>query len=125
MFTKSVSRFGGNAVETLAAINELRECNVEVVFDQDDLSTNDPDSQLLISVLEGVAQEENEAISKSIRWGIIRKAEDGTSSLFIRKCFGYCNDENGELQINEPEAAVVRVVFDMYLQGKSVSGIMR
>jgi DNA invertase Pin-like site-specific DNA recombinase len=125
VFTKSISRFGRNTVETLSAINELRNCNVEVIFDQEELRTNDPGSQLLISILEGVAQEESEARSKSIRWGIIRKAEDGTSSLYKRKCYGYCAGENGELQINESEASVVRSVFDMYLQGKSIIGIKR
>lgn len=125
VLTKSVSRFGRNTAETLAAINEIRGYQVEVIFDQEELSTNDPNAQLLISILEGVAQEENEARSKNIRWGIMRKVENGTSSIFNRKCYGYYTDENGDLQINETEASVVRLVFDMYLQGQSVLGILR
>jgi len=77
--TKSISRFGRNTADTLAAINELRLYDVEVCFDQEDMSTKDPYSSLMISILEGVAQEESAARSKNISWGILRKVENGTS----------------------------------------------
>lgn len=125
ILTKSISRFGRNTVETLAGINDIRLCNVEICFDQDELSTNDPSSTFLISILEGLAQEESAARSKSISWGIQRKAENGTALIFNRKCYGYCYDADGNLQINEAEAEVVRLVFNMYLQGMSVIGILR
>lgn len=123
--TKSISRFGRNTADTLAAINELRLYDVEVCFDQEDMSTKDPYSSLMISILEGVAQEESAARSKNISWGILRKVENGTSGLLNRKCYGYCHDADEQLQIDEAEAEVVRSVFEMYLQGKSVLGIIR
>jgi site-specific DNA recombinase len=125
ILTKNISRFGRNTVETLAAINELSTYGVEVIFDEEGLSTIDPKSPLVISVFEGIAQAENESRRQNISWGIRRKVEKGTASLLNRKCYGYSNDKDGNLQIVEVEAEVVRLVFDLYLQGKSVVGIIR
>jgi hypothetical protein len=53
------------------------------------------------------------------------RAKNGSSGLYKRRCFGYRTDKNGELQINEDEAAIVRYIFDMYLGGESLIGIIR
>lgn len=125
VLTKSISRFGRNTVETLAVINELRAKGVEIVFEMEEISTNDSASQLYISILEGVAQEENTIRGDNIRLGIKHKIENGTARIFCRKCYGYINDESGELHINDIEAEVVRCIFDMYLKGMSIIGIKR
>ena len=124
VFTKSISRFGRNTSEILSAINSLRECQVEVVFDQEEVSTNDPSSSLYLSIMEGVAQAENENRSKNVRWGLMKKAEEGTAKMFNRKCYGYVLDENGELKIDRERADIVIKIFEMYLQGKSIVGII-
>ena len=53
-----------------------------------------------------------------------RRLENGTSRLYSRPCYGYENDSDGELVINEQQAEVMRLVFSMYLSGKSVVGII-
>ncbi len=123
--TKSISRFGRNIVDTLTAINEARACNVEICFDQEDLSTKEPRSTFVISLIETVAQEESKARSGNISWGIQRRVENGTAAILNRKCYGYTHDYNGNLQIDEYEAGIVRSIFDLYLQGYSVVGIVR
>jgi len=125
VLTKSISRFGRNTVETLATINEMRAKGVEIVFELEEISTNDSASQLYISILEGVAQEENLNRSENIRLGIKYKVENGTARIFCKKCYGYLNENNGELRINDMEAEVVRSIFDMYLEGRSIIGIKR
>jgi len=125
VLTKSISRFGRNTVETLATINEMRAKRVEIVFELEEISTNDSASQLYISILEGVAQEENLNRSENIRLGIKHKVENGTARIFLKRCYGYLNDDSGDLRINDMEADVVRSIFDMYLAGKSIIGIKR
>ena len=44
--------------------------------------------------------------------------------FYRRKCYGYDKDKNGELVINEEQAEVVRLIFHLYLKGKSVGGII-
>lgn len=55
IITKSISRFGRNTEETLSTIREMRSIGVEIVFELEEVSTSDPSSELLISILAGVA----------------------------------------------------------------------
>lgn len=125
ILTKSISRFGRDTAESLKALNELRGHRVEVIFEAEGLSTSDPDSSLIVSILEGFVQQENEERRKNILWGMRRKAENGTSSLYARKCYGFTHDKNGNLTVDEAEATVVCDIFNLYLQGKSILGIQR
>ena len=125
VLTKSISRFGRNTVETLRSINELLSIGVEIIFDQEGINTESTESQLMISLVESIAQGENEERSKNILWGMTRKAENGTSRLYKRRCYGYINDESGDLSVNESEAKIVCVILELYIQVKSILGILR
>jgi DNA invertase Pin-like site-specific DNA recombinase len=127
ILTKSISRFGRDTVEILDALNQLRVLGVRVIFEQevlDTANTADTDNDLMISIIESIAQAENESRSDNIKWGIKQRAAQGTSKLYNRKCYGYKNDAAGKLVIDEKEAKNVRLIFNMYLQGKSVIGIV-
>jgi hypothetical protein len=79
----------------------------------------------MISIIESIAQAENESRSDNIKWGIKQRVAQGTSMQYNRKCYGYFNDENGNLVIDEREAKTVRMIFNLYLHGKSVLGIVK
>lgn len=125
IITKSISRFGRDTIETLEALRLMRDSGVRVIFEQENLDTADTDSELMISIVESFAQAENESRSDNIKWGLKQKAASGTSKLYDRKCYGYDQDEDGRLIINEDEAANVRKIFKWYLEGKSILGIMK
>lgn len=125
VITKSVSRFGRDTVDTLQALNVMKECEVRVIFEQESLDTKDVENSLMISIIESLAQAENEARSDNIKWGIRQRAAQGTSKLYDRKYYGYGHDENGKLVINEEQAAVVRKIFNWYLGGLSINGIIK
>ena len=103
----------------------MRLLGIRVIFEQENLDTADTDNDLMISIIESIAQAENESRSDNIKWGIKQKAAQGTSKLYNRKCYGYENDTNGELIINEEEAKNVKLIFNLYLQGSSIVGIMK
>ena len=124
ILTKSISRFGRDTVEILDALNQLKVLGVRVIFEQEVLDTADTDNDLMISIIEAIAQAENESRSDNIKWGIKQRAAQGTSKLYNRKCYGYKNDAEGMLVIDEKQANNVRLIFNMYLQGKSVLGIV-
>ena len=125
ILTKSISRFERDTVEILDALNQLKILGVRVIFEQEQLDTADTDSDLMISIIESIAQTENESRSDNIKWGIKQRAAQGTSKLYNRKCYGYHNDEDGNLTIDEKEAKNVRVIFNLYLKGKSILGIVK
>ena len=124
IITKSISRFGRDTVEILDALNQLKVLGVRVIFEQEVLDTADTDNDLMISIIEAIAQAENESRSDNIKWGIKQRAVQGTSKLYNRKCYGYKNDAEGKLVIDEKEAKNVRLIFNLYLQGKSVLGLV-
>ncbi|MGN8770287.1 recombinase family protein [Paenibacillus barengoltzii] len=125
VITKNISRFGRDTVEVLESLNKLKEQGVRVIFDQEGLDTADTDSELMISIIESIAQAENESRSANIKWGYRRQAAQGTSKLYNRKCYGYENDEDGLLIIKDEEAKIVRLIYDLYLRGLSIIGIKR
>lgn len=124
VITKDVSRFGRDTVEVLDAFNQLKALDVRVIFEGNSLDTANTDSDLMVAVIESIAQAENESRSENIRWGIKQRAAQGTSKLYDRKCYGYKHDENGHLVIDEEKAKNVKLIYDLYLSGQSVVGII-
>ena len=125
VLTKSISRFGRDTVETLTAINNLKAVGVRIIFEQENLDTAEVDSDLMISVMESLAQAENESRSENIRMGLAIRAANGTSGLYKRKLYGYTKNINGELVIGEEQAKNVQDIFRWYLDGASVLGIIK
>ena len=125
VLTKSISRFGRDTVETLTAINKLKAVRVRIIFEQENLDTAEVDSDLMISVMESLAQAENESRSENIRMGLAMRAANGTSGLYKRKLYGYTKNINAELVIDEEQAKNVQDIFRWYLDGASVLGIIK
>lgn len=124
IITKNISRFGRDSVEILDALNQLRPLGIRVIFEQEELDTANTDNDLMISIIEAIAQAENESRSDNIKWGIKQRAADGSSKFYNRKCYGYTNARDGSLIIEDAEAANVKLIFNLYLQGRSVVGIV-
>ena len=61
--------------------------------------------------------------SESIRAGLRKGIQDGTSKMAQRRCYGYDTGPDGELVINPDEAVVVRWIFERYLNGDSLGRI--
>ena len=61
--------------------------------------------------------------SESIRAGLRKGFQDGTSKMAQRKCYGYDTGLDGELAINPGEAAIVRWIFNQYFSGSSLGTI--
>lgn len=70
-------------------------------------------------------QAENETRSDNIKWGIKQRVSNGSLGFYRRKCYGYDKDENGNLVINKEQTEVVKLIFDLYLGGKSILGIVK
>ncbi|MEW8994437.1 recombinase family protein [Clostridium sp.] len=125
ILVKSISRFNRNTVDLLETVNKLRSLEIEVIFSQENVSSKDRDSDLVMALSASLAQAESESLSEAIKWGLKSGFETGESKLYNRKCFGYSQSETGELVINEEQAVVVRRIFDLYLSGYSVDMIMQ
>ena len=125
ILTKSISRFGRDTVETLEGIQRIKAAGGRILFQEENIDTDDYDSSFLISILESIAQSENESRSMNIRLGLSFKAAAGTSKNFDKAIYGYKKDENGKLVIDKEKASVVKDIYHWYLKGESILGIKR
>lgn len=122
---KNISRLGRDTVEVLNVINTLKESQVHIIFKQEKIDTLTVGSSLLISTIEACTQAENKTRSANIKQGVKQRASNSSLGFYRRKYYGYDKDENGELVINYEQAVVVKLIFDLYLEGKSVLGIIK
>lgn len=124
IITKSISRFARNTVDSLQTIRKLKEKNVAVYFEKENINTLEANGELLITILSSLAQEESRNISENVRWGIVRKFEQGKVIVNHSKFMGYTKDDEGNLIIVPEEAEVVKLVFRLYLEGYSAKKIV-
>lgn len=125
ILTKSISRFGRDAVDTLEALKRLKAAGTRVIFEDENLDTADAANELIISVLESLSQAENENRSENIRLGMSFRAATGTSGFYKRIVYGYTKDEQGNIIIDKEQANVVRDIFRWYINGNSILGIVK
>lgn len=123
ILTKSISRFGRNTLDILRVLQELRELNVDVFFEKEDLWLHERDLQIVLTAYCAFAQAESEDMSRNIRWGIKRSFQSGTSDYADFVCFGYKRGDEGRLAIDEPDAKIVRRIFEMRADGSSLGTI--
>lgn len=116
IITKTVTRFGRNTVETLRAIRRLKDLGIGVYFESQNINTLSEKSEMLLTILSSVAQGESEDFSGNNKWAVVKRFEDGTFTLSV-PAYGYTKDENGEPIIEPKEAEVVRLIYQLYLNG--------
>lgn len=123
--TKSVSRFARNTVDSLVTIRKLKENGVECYFEKEGIYTFDGKGELLITIMSSLAQEESRSISENITWGQRKSFSDGKVHMPYKRFLGYEKGENGLPVVNEKEAAVVKLIYRFFLDGKTSSGICK
>ena len=127
IITKSISRFARNTVDTLTTIRQLKEKGIEVYFEKENIWTLDSKSELLLTIMSSLAQEESRSISENVTWGQRRRFEQGKVSLPYKHFLGY---ERGETKdappvINPEQAVIVRKIYNLFIHGLTVGGIAR
>lgn len=126
LFTKSISRFARNTALTLESIKKLKGWGVEVWFDNENMSSWDPKSEAMFTIMSTMAQEESRHISENVRWTFQKKMKEGYDFVTTSRFLGYDRDpETKQLVINEAEAEIVRLIYDMYSAGYGPAAICR
>lgn len=111
IITKEVSRFARNTLDAIYYTRELRDRGIGVLFLTDGIHTMEADSELRLSILGSIAQEESRRTSQRVKWGQTRQMETGV--VFGHSLLGYdlCN---GVLSIEPQGAEIVRLIFQRY-----------
>lgn len=123
IITKSISRFARNTVDTLTTVRKLKEKGIEVFFEKENIRTLDGKGELLITIMSSLAQEESRSISENVTWGQRKRFADGKVSLPYGQFLGYRKGPDNLPEIVEEEAVTVRLIYRLFLYGKSPSAI--
>lgn len=116
IITKEISRFARNTLDSIQYTRKLLSYGVGVFFQNDNINTLDEDSELRLSIMASIAQDELRKLSSRVRFGhdqVIRNH----GVLGNNRIAGY-DKKNKRLVINEKEAQMVRELFDLYSTDK-------
>ena len=123
IITKSVSRFARNVVDCIGLTRDLAELKppVGVFFESEAIFSLNDDSQMALSFVATMAEEESHTRSRSMETSLRMRLDHGIP--LTPKLLGYMHDEDGNLIINPEEAPTVKLAFYMYLYGYSTQQI--
>ena len=117
ILTKSISRFARNTVDLLETVRHLKELGIEVRFEKERINSLSGDGEVMLTLLASFAQEEIISLSNNVKWGTRKRMEQGIPNGHFR-IYGY-RWEGDQLVIVPEEAAIVRRIFQNFLDGKS------
>lgn len=117
ILTKSLSRFARNTVDTLTTIRRLKEYNVEVFFEKENIYTFDSKGEFLITLMSSIAQEESRSLSENVTWGFRKRFADGKYTMPYKNFLGYQKGADGKPKIDEDEAFTIRLIYLLFLEG--------
>ncbi len=120
---KSVSRFGRNSVDVLRTIRSLRERGIGVVFEKEAVDTRTMNSELILAFHSAFSQSESESIRENVSRGLRMAYEQGTIAIGPN-LYGFRKSQDGGVEIDEEQAAVVRQIARWFLDGDSLHTIV-
>ena len=121
ILTKSISRFARNTVDTLKYVRELKTKGIGVYFEEEGIYTLNNSTELLLTVLSSVAQQESENISAHVKLGKEMKMLEGKTTQ-SRRPYGYnYNKKTKKYTINKYESKVIIEIFNKFLETKSLA----
>lgn len=120
---KSISRFSRNTADCLELVRKLLSLGIYIYFEKENIHTGSMESELMLSILSGLAENESNSIAENNKWSIQKRFQNGTYKIAYSP-YGY-DAVNGELIVNEQQAEIVRFIFSEILSGKSLHTIAK
>ena len=116
IITKEITRFARNTLDSIQYTRELLNAGVGVFFQNDNINTFDEDSELRLTIMSGIAQDELRKLSSRVKFGH-QQAIKNSVVLGNNRIFGYQKDR-GRLVIDEEQAPMVQELFQLYATGE-------
>ena len=117
-----MDRIHRNSVNFTLMMDQLRKKNKEFASVYDNLDTVNAMGRFVMDIMQRIAQLESEQIGERVKIAMTFKAKNGKGSLGSAHPYGY-QYKNGNLIVVEDEAHIVRAIFNMYADGKSLQFI--
>lgn len=124
IITKSISRFARNTLDAISIVRDLKNIGVGVIFEKENINTLSEKSELMLTIISSIAEDESISISKNIKWSVKKRFESGTF-IIATPPFGYKLSVNKNIEIIEDEAEYVRLIFKKYIEFKSLTKLSK
>ena len=125
IITKSVSRFARNTLDCLDYTRRLKEKNIPVFFEKENIISTDSKGELMLTIMASIAQEESRSTSANVKMGFAYRFQRGEIQINHNRFLGYTKDENKKLVIVPEEAEIVKRIYREYLEGSSLLEVGR
>ena len=125
IITKSISRFARNTLDCLHYIRQLKEKNIAVYFEKENIKTTDAKGEVLLTIMASLAQQESQSLSQNVKLGLQYRYQQGKVMVNHNWFLGYTKDEEGHLIVDPEQAKIVKRIYYEYLEGYSCKQIAR
>src|SRR5699024_8020625 len=120
IITKSISRFERNTQDCLKYIRQLKDKEIPVIFEKENINTIDAKDEIMLTIMTSLAQQENQSLRQNVKLGIQYRYQQGEVQVNHNRFLGYTKDENNKLVINPEQTKVVKRIYREYLEGASL-----
>lgn len=115
IITKSISRFARNTLDSISYVRRLKASGCEIYFEKENIWTFDSKSEMVLSMLSAIAQEESRSISENVKMGKRWAMKQGKVMIPCKAFLGF-NLEDGKIVVDKEEAKIVRRIYTMFLK---------
>ncbi len=125
IITKSISRFARNTLDCLKYIRQLKEKNIPVFFEKENINSMDSKGEVMLTIMASLAQQESQSLSQNVKLGLQYRYQQGEIQVNCNWFLGYAKDENKHLVVVPEEAEIVKRIYRENLEGASMLKIAR
>ena len=123
ILAKSLSRFSRNTLQCISYIRMLKDRGIIIRFEKEGLDTSRVTSEIFFTWTSAFAQGESESLSNNVKWGKRKGYSQGKFAFPYSSMLGYRKGEDGEPEIVPEEAEHIKMIFNLFLLGRSLSSI--
>ena len=89
VITKSISRFARNTLDCLQYIRQLKDKNISVYFEKENINTMDAKGEVLLTIMASLAQQESQSLSQNVKLGLQYRYQQGKVQVNHKRFMGY------------------------------------
>lgn len=123
IITKSISRFARNTLDSIGYVRKLKAMGVGVLFEKENINTLEENSEVILTILASLAQEELNSLSMNVKMGKRMAMQEGKVSYQYSKFYAYRKGADGQPEIIPEEAVIIRRIYESYLSGDTTRTI--
>src|SRR5699024_11308957 len=110
IITKSISRFARNTLDCLKYIRQLKDKEIAVFFEKENINTMDSKGEIMLTIMAFLAQQESQSLSQNVKLGIQYRYQQGEVQVNHKRFLCYIKEENNLLENKLKDAIIVKQV---------------